>query len=185
MEIVLVRHGKPEPIATALITGHQIGDFVRQYNATGISSALPPPEATCALAASARCVISSDLKRSIESAQWLAQTRTVEIDPDLREAVLPESINIPIPLPPGAWVVIARVAWWLNLCRAEESLAETRVRAARATDKLAALAQLHGTVVVVGHGMFNRLIAADLLRRGWTGPAILPQAYWTAATFTS
>jgi len=124
-----------------------------------------------------------DLKRSVESAQWLAQTRMVEIDPDLREAGLPESINIPLPLPPGAWVVIARVAWWLNLCRAEESIAQTRVRASRATDRLAALAQLHGTVLVVGHGMFNRLIGADLLRCGWNGPRILPRRYWTTATF--
>jgi len=53
VEIILVRHGRPEPPATSLITGHQIGDFCRQYNALGISRTFPPPEAT---RARARCV---------------------------------------------------------------------------------------------------------------------------------
>jgi len=26
--------------------------------------------------------------------------------------------------------------WWLNMCRTEESIAQTRARAARATDRL-------------------------------------------------
>ncbi len=184
MEIVLVRHGKPEPSSTSLITGYQIGDFARRYNALGISKTLPPPAAAFALATTAGCVVSSDLKRSVESAQWLGSTRAIEIDRDLREAGLPESINLRLPLPPGAWVVVARVMWWLNLCRAEESLTRTRARAVRATDRLAALAQRHGVVLVVGHGIFNRFIAADLRRRGWSGPGILPRAYWTTATFT-
>jgi broad specificity phosphatase PhoE len=181
--IVLMRHGKPEASAASLITGHQIGPFARQYNALGISKALPPPAATCAVAASAGCIVSSDLRRSIESVRQLAPGREVKIDPDLREAGLPEAIAIPLPLPPGVWVVIARVAWWLNIGRATESLAQARVRASRATDRLCAMADSHGSVLVVGHGMFNRLIAADLASRGWRGPRILPRAYWAAATF--
>jgi hypothetical protein len=38
--------------------------------------------------------------------------------------------------------------------------------------------------VVVGHGMFNRLVAARLRPRGWRGPMVLPSAYWSAAAFT-
>jgi broad specificity phosphatase PhoE len=183
MEIVLVRHGKPASVPSDSIAGHEIGHWVRRYNDAGISREFPPPSSVQRLVASTGCVVASDLRRSVESADWLAAQREVRVDPDLREATLPESMGVAVRMPPGVWVVLARVAWWLNCGRATESIAATRDRASRVADRLCALAAAKAVVVVVGHGMFNRFVAAQLRSRGWRGPVLLPTAYWTAARF--
>jgi broad specificity phosphatase PhoE len=184
MEITLVRHGKPAALTAATISGHDVGQWARRYNELGITRELEPPESVRRLVSSARWVVASDARRSIESADWLASPCEVRIDADLREAALPDSMGMSMRMFPGAWVVIARVAWWLNWCRSSETVEATRHRARRATDRLCALAGEHGSVLVVGHGVFNRFIATQLLRRGWRGPRLLPRAYWAAARFT-
>ena len=180
-EIVLARHGRPLLSDVAPIAGSELGDWVRRYNEAGINRDIPPPEQLRQLAAVAGRVISSDLRRSIESASWLSDS--VEIDPELREAGLPERIRLPVRLHPGVCVVVARVMWWLNLRNSTETIADTRARALRATDRLCMLAQEHQSVLVVGHGMFNRFLAKCLRQRGWRGPRILPRAYWSTARF--
>ena len=183
MQIVLVRHGKPGAVSAAPITGHGIGEWVRRYNDVGITRELPPPAVVRELAASARCVVASDLPRARESAAWISASKDVRVDPDLREAVLPESLGMSIRLSPGAWIVLARVAWLLNWCESDETMAVTRERAERVADRLAALAAEHGSVLAVGHGMFNRFVASQLRRRGWRGPRRLPHRYWSIARF--
>jgi broad specificity phosphatase PhoE len=183
MEIVLVRHGKPASLTAASISGHDVGRWVRRYNEFGITREIEPPARVRRLVSSAGCVVASDLRRSIESATWLASSREVQIDPDLREAVLPDSMGVSMRLPPRAWVVIARVAWWLGCCRSSETIEATRHRVRRATDRLCTLAGEHRVVLVVGHGMLNRFIATQLLSLGWRGPRLLPRAYWAAARF--
>jgi broad specificity phosphatase PhoE len=86
-------------------------------------------------------------------------------------------------MPPGVWVVLARLAWWVNIGGASESVAATRRRASRVAERLCALAAENRAVGVVGHGMFNRFIAAQLRKRGWRGPAFLRTAYWAVARF--
>jgi broad specificity phosphatase PhoE len=183
MEIILVRHGRPAALTGTPISGHDVGQWVRRYDELGITKELEPPEPVRRLASSAGCVVASDLRRSIESATWLASPREVRIDPDLREAVLPDSMGVSLRMPPGAWLVVARVAWSLNCCPSSETMEATRHRASRATDRLCALAGDYGAVLVVGHGIFNRFVAMQLLRRGWRGPRLLPTAHWAASRF--
>jgi broad specificity phosphatase PhoE len=45
------------------------------------------------------------------------------------------------------------------------------------------MAAEHHTVLVVGHGMFNRFVATCLRNHGWHGPRMLPTAYWATAKF--
>ena len=183
MEILLVRHGRPAPLGKRLISGHELGGVLAGYNEAGLAEVAIPPLAVQKLVKSAGCVLASDLARSIESAELLASI-DVKIDPDLREAGLPSSIGVLFPIPARAWIVIARVVWWLNWCSSEESVAATRARAARAADRLCMLANEYERVAVVGHGLFNRFVARQLRRRGWRGPRFLPSAYWAASTFT-
>jgi Domain of unknown function (DUF4111) len=103
--------------------------------------------------------VSRRLRRSIESAQWLASSREAHIEPAFREAGLPDSIGTALRMPPGIWVVVARVAWWLDSCYSSETVRSAKYRAELATDQLCSLADQHGTVLVVGHGLLNRLIA--------------------------
>ena len=183
MEIVLVRHGKTTPLPAAPISGREIGEWSRRYDETGVSRDLPPPEPLRRLALASSCVVASDLRRSMESAEWLSQSG-VRIDPDLREAVLPASMGVSLRLPPTTWKVIARAAWSMNLVASSEDVAATRRRASRATDRLCALAAEHGTVIVVTHRTFNHFLATQLLKRGWRGPRFFSGAYWGSAMFT-
>jgi len=183
MRILLVRHGQPVGISTAPIAGRAIGAWIRGYDAVGITLDLAPPLQVCELAAAATCFVASDLRRARESAARLAGTRPVILDADLREAGLPDSLGTSLKLSPGVWIVVARLAWILNWCDASETIAAARARAARSADRLAALAAEGGCVVAVGHGIFNRLLARELRRRGWRGPRTLPRAYWGIAAF--
>jgi len=183
MRIILVRHGRPGDVSAAPITGHDIGRWVRGYDAAGITRELPPPAIVSEMASSAGCVLVSNLQRAKESAAWLAASKDVRVDPELREAALPDSLALSIPLSPRTWVALARVAWWLNWCASGESIAMTRQRAGRVADRLGVLAAEYGSVMAIGHGMFNRLVASQLRRRGWRGPKVWPRAYWAAAEF--
>jgi len=109
LEILLVRHGRPALNTAETITGREIGDFARRYDVLEIIE--PPPVRLIALAASCGCIMSSDRPRARDSARLLANGRPIEIDPELREAALPESIGVPLPLPAGWWVAAARIAW--------------------------------------------------------------------------
>jgi broad specificity phosphatase PhoE len=183
MEIVIVRHGKPASVPANSIAGHEIGRWVERYDELGINSELPPPESVQRLLTATGCVLASDLRRSIESAERFFSQCEIRIDPDLREAALPQSLGVPIRMPPAMWVILARLAWCANIGGASESRAATRRRARRVAERLCALAAEKGAVGVVGHGMFNRFIAAQLRKRGWHGPAFLPTAHWAAARF--
>jgi broad specificity phosphatase PhoE len=163
------------------IAGIELGAWVRRYDECGINRDFPPPDALRRLAAVAGCVVSSDVLRSVESAAWLSER--VARDPLLREAGLPDRISIPIRLQPGACVALARVAWWLNWNKSVETVADARARARHATHRLSELAREHGSVLVIGHGMFNRFIAKCLRENGWSGPRTLPHAHWSIARF--
>jgi broad specificity phosphatase PhoE len=180
-EIILARHGRPLMNGVSPITGAELGAWVRRYNECGIDRDLPPPDALRQLAAAAGCILTSNLPRSIESG--VALTDNSQIEPDLREAGLPDRISIPIRLHPGICVALARMSWWMNWSTSAETIADARERATRATERLCALASEHGSVLVVGHGMFNRFIAKRLRKRGWRGPGVLPHGYWSAARF--
>ncbi len=183
MEIILSRHGKSALPRVSSISGRDLGRWVDRYNAAGITTALPPPEPLRHLASSVGYLVASDRRRAIESAQWLASSREFGVDPELREAALPDSMGVVLKMSPDVWAIIARVAWWLDWRRSSESVDAARRRAGRATARLCALAVEHRTVLVVGHGVFNRLIARELTRRGWRGPRFLPLANWASATY--
>ena len=68
----------------------------------------------------------------------------------------------------AAAVVTARVLWMLGIHQQAESYAMAAARARRAAEALASRAMEHDCVILVGHGFFNRLIARELKRAGWT-----------------
>ena len=183
MLIALTRHGRPIAPRTTPISGRDIGEWVRRYNDAGVVRSVAPPASLRQLAAQSPCVLASDMRRSVESAAWLVPPGEVRIDADLREAGLPETIGLPIRMSPRAWVAIARALWWFNLCAAPETIGEARRRAVKMTDRLCLLAGEHESVLVIGHGMFNRFLAGELLKRGWRGPRMFPLDHWATARY--
>jgi broad specificity phosphatase PhoE len=124
------------------------------------------------------CVASSTLQRACESAQLLAAGRPLFCDPLFVETEIPSRISLRLALAPRYWSVLARAAWFCGWSRGVESLREARDRAHHAADRLDELAREHGSVMLVGHGMMNRLISRALRRSGWRGSAP-GVAYWS------
>jgi broad specificity phosphatase PhoE len=185
MRVVLVRHGHPAvlPEARRPIAGTELGGWYRGYNDVGLAAASPPPDGLRATAAAAGCIVASDLRRAVESAQLLAGAKPVQIDADLREVGFPERLNASMRLSPGVWVMIARAVWLLDGCECEESRRAVSQRAARLADRLGDLARAHDSVVAVGHGWFNLFVGRELRRRQWRGPRLAPTAYWASAEY--
>ncbi len=51
-------------------------------------------------------------------------------------------------------------------------------RAKDATVRLCQFAEQHGSVLLVGHAIFNRLLGRELRRIGWHGPRSPSGGYW-------
>lgn len=181
LQIVLVRHGKPQK-DNARIHASELLDWVQQYNSADLDTSLKPPAQLLELAANSESIISSDLKRSQQSASMLAEVQ----DPGhsiYREIDLPK-LRFPSPkLSASSWVALFRVLWFLGLSPRCESFRGVKKRAQFAANQLQQLAQQQGTVMLVGHGLFNRFIAKALSAQGWHGPSSLGSRYWDYSVF--
>jgi broad specificity phosphatase PhoE len=180
-KIVLMRHGEPTSRYSAWIAGREFGEWVRSFDQGGIKEAMLIPDEVRQLASTIGLVISSDLLRATQSAARLA--RKTVIDPDLREAGLVESFRTSLRAPVSLWLAAARLAWRLDVTSSQEPIAAARARAQRVTDNVISLAREHRSVLVVGHGVFNSLIARRLRALGWSGPLVPPSRYWSVATY--
>lgn len=177
LEIVLVRHGIPLCDHHTKIRGCDFAEWVAAYDHAPIDrSVLPAPELRARLAA-VSCVVTSTLRRSIESASLVATGRLAAGNPLFDEAGIPTAIPFRFALSPNHWDMLARAAWMLGWSSGAESFSVARSRAARAAAHLATLSREHGAVVLFGHGMLNTLIARSLRRSGWIGTGS-PRAYW-------
>jgi broad specificity phosphatase PhoE len=185
LRIVLARHGRPDlpPDFDRTICGRDIGRWYRRYDRLGIVPDVEPPAALRDAAATAGCVVASDARRALETAARLSGGDRVRVEPVLREVGFPESLDVPLRFSADAWVLIARATQVLGWCECDEPVAATRARAAIAAETLSHLAETHRTLVVIGHGWFNRYVARELRRRGWRGPRRLPVSYWSTATY--
>jgi broad specificity phosphatase PhoE len=180
-KIVLMRHGEPTSRYSAWIAGREFGEWVRSFDQGGIKEAMLIPDEVRQLASTIGLVISSDLLRATQSAARLA--RKTVIDPDLREAGLVDSFRTSFRAPVSLWLAAARLAWRLDVTASQEPIAAARARAQRVTDNVISLAREHRSVLVVGHGVFNSLIARRLRALGWSGPLVPPSRYWSVATY--
>ena len=77
-----------------------------------------------------------------------------------------------------------RSAWFLGFAAHTESIGSSSVRAGQAADRLIELAERHGSVLLLGHGIMNVLIAWQLRKRGWRGPLhLLLKDYWKPSIY--
>lgn len=152
--------------------------WVERYNAASIVPS-ERPDSLQQLAETAGVVVCSSLTRCVESRAHLGCECAHDPDPVFAEAHLPYP-DWAFPLMPSRlWRVSFRTAWFLGFARHTEPVRESKKRAGAAADKLIALAESHGSVLLMGHKVMNALIAAQLRKRGWHGPAMpLLSGYW-------
>lgn len=178
MKIILVRHGKPKMPPASFIKASEFGQWIRAYDMSVLDEQQGIPEALCSLMSDCQTVVCSDLPRSIASAQLLGQ-QVRQQDAVFREAELPYFCLSVIRLPVDVWLVLFRLLWLFGFSKHGESYRESKIRAYQAAQLLQQLAIRHGSVVLVGHGVMNRLIRKALIHDGWQCSAITGKAYWS------
>ena len=115
MEIVLVRHGKSDLIESRILSASAFSCWVVDYNNSGILSSSKPPLALTSLLHS-YYIISSDLKRAVDSAEICCNQKNKLQLNLLREMELPE-FNLPIKLSVNGWLLLNRILWLVNIGR--------------------------------------------------------------------
>lgn len=178
--ITLMRHGRPNLPAFAWQTAAGMQQWIAAYNAAAIVSDAPPAAAK-RLADSVTCRISSPLPRAQTAMAALGHPGTPH-DDLYREAALPCPPGQRLRLPPALWVIVFRLLWLAGYAGNSESLQAARQRAQSAADRLTTLAG-HGPLLLMGHGIFNRMIGKELRRRGWRMSGRNSASYWQAVTF--
>jgi broad specificity phosphatase PhoE len=184
MKIILVRHGQPDFDFGVKVPAGDIPQLVSTYNAAPLSASPEPSPALMELTAGCNFVVCSDLVRSTESARRLGAEEIHISDPLFRELDLPHFAVPILRLTPYTWFLLFRVLWLLGLSANGESLKRAQRRAGAAAQRLEGLARRHGTVLFVGHGVLNRLIARELLATRWSGPGSTGTAHWDFDIYT-
>lgn len=184
MNIVLIRHGRPELENTKLIRVKDYSRWVDMYNQAGVCSTSTPPIETQNAVRNGQAVYTSDLKRSIHSATILGLGKLEASSSIFRECDIPKTESSTMIMPVSVLTVFYRLLWLLGSDKNCESKVDAIVRAKEATDILINSAKDRGTTVFVGHGFLNRYIAAHLLNAGWLGPKNPGKGYWSCTSYS-
>ena len=181
--IVLVRHGRPHIRFSERIPGFGFEDWLRRYNEVPLDPRMPPPPALIELAGTVAHVVTSDLRRSVETARAIAPACDPPAMAELREAGLSSPTFARPLLPAGLWGAMARVAWFAGWAPRSESSRDVRGRAVAGARVLSGLAERHGSVLFVGHGILNAMIARSLRGAGWQGPRRPAGSFWASTEY--
>jgi len=181
MQIALVRHGRPDVDFSRGSDRHL--DWVESYDLAGIDPALPPPARVRELAAASAYVLSSDLLRAVDSLAVLGREDPASAESLFREVGLRGLPASPFPLHPRLRAPLARMGWRFGWSLPTEGALGLHRRARAASRRLSTLAATHGSVMLLGHGYFNTLIAWRLLATGWRGPVWPTGSYWSVAVY--
>jgi len=186
MKISLIRHGKSIWTENERMTSQQFKIWVEKYDNNGVFEENSYPSVTLNTIATANVVITSDLKRSVESAKMLNPNLTAISTPLFRETELPVPLTRlwGLKLNPSIWAVMLRCLWFIGYSRGCESLSHSKERAEKAAEVLVEYAQEHSSVVLVGHGFFNMLIAKELQKSGWKGKKKTSSKHWDCTTYS-
>ncbi|HZG70657.1 MAG TPA: phosphoglycerate mutase family protein [Chondromyces sp.] len=186
MEISLVRHGKSQLTENDKITCLDFRKWIEKYDNNGVVEEPTYPSKTIEKIANAKIVVTSDLKRSVQSAKLL--NSAVKIIPNslFREAELPAGSMklLDIKFRPSIWAIILRLLWICGSSHDCESLSDAKFRAKKASQQLINYAEEYHSVVLVGHGFFNMLIAKELQKNGWKGKRKSGAKHWDCTTYS-
>jgi len=183
MEIILMRRGKPALRGYSRVTSSEMTNWIAEYDLSDTGSDIPP-DSSKLLASSASQVISSPLPRALSSLKALGCEPDV-IDEVFREAGLP-IFHIPgLRLSSTFWAAFFRVMWLCGLSHNVERLGIAKQRAVQAANILVTFAKKsNGPVLLMGHGVMNRLIARELRSLGLKAYRCQGNGYWNARIYS-
>jgi len=165
-KIILLRHGEVAIENYKNISAKEFGKWIVAYNNADIKSEFSSKEEINNLLNKTDILICSNLKRSIRSIEIFNKTpfKTSAI---FNEAELPFSNWNLLKLNPTIWLVFFRILWLFGYSQNCESYKQTKQRAKIATQKLIELSKQNKTIILVGHGIMNKLIQKELILKNW------------------
>jgi hypothetical protein len=174
-----MRHGEPDiPEVSDKLNAKEFLQCLELYRQCGILSTSKPNDNTIDRFKNFKAIVSSDLKRSIESASLFCSGDSLIVDSLFRE-IEDSFILIPfIKLPPKVWGNIFILLWLAGLFELKRAFRSGKARAKHCAEQLICLAEQHGKVLFVGHGFLNAYISKELRLLGWNGPKIPSKTYW-------
>ncbi|MCZ4059366.1 histidine phosphatase family protein [Pantoea sp. LMR881] len=179
MTIILMRHGKPDHQTGGRCSAQALADWCEAYDLALVSDA--PPERSINIARQASVVVCSPLPRARSSLTQLG-LHPQEIDDLFSEVAIPLLRSDRVQLPTTLWLALLRLLWLCGYAGESESVLHARNRASLAADKLIAFSR-HGTVLLLGHGIMNKLIARELRKRGWQAEKHASSRHWSSAIY--
>lgn len=181
MKIVLVRHGPPAFKTQWLKPTSGAKSALDSYAASRVTTHVPSCMQELRTLTD-RCV-TSQLARAIDSAKMSGFKEVIESEM-FNESELPYPNRLLIPLPWSVFLLVYRVLWFFgyrNNC-AGKLLDQERAR--KGSVYLHELAIEHGVIVLVGHGIMNRLLCFELRNSGWQIDKKSGSGYWSAITLS-
>ena len=158
-KIILMRHAQVH-MQNETIYASEMKHFIEAYNSAEVENNKPEglPKADIYLC--------SELKRSQDSLALLGYKPDL-IDNSFNEAELPYANWRGLKIPAKIWAIVFRIAWLFGYSHHSESYKEAKERAKAATDKLLNFANRKKDVMLLGHGVMNRIIIKELVHRGY------------------
>lgn len=179
-EIILMRHGQPKGVNVDKVSALEMKDWIEHYNRSEITQQ-PVPNASLRLAASATVIASSNAPRALTSVQALG-LKPVRVDAIFCEAQLPFGHWKRPRLSPFTWAFILRILWLCGYSGDVEPANTVRMRARKAAELLQSLSS-EGSVLLLGHGFMNKMIAKQLVKDGWVRHQRNGSQYWSTAVY--
>ena len=164
MEIILLRHGKPDIELKGNLNASKFKQLAVEYSQSGIQDI---PSEQLKKCFDYHYVVCSDLTRSTESAEKLNLKNIHVSDALYRETDIPHFDKSFFSLPVIVWLILLRVMWVFGFSKNGESFSQAKIRSKQAAEKLILLAQENEKIVVVGHGLVNYLMGKQLRKNVW------------------
>lgn len=180
MTIILMRHGRPSLRPMGRIAARDMASWIQEYHRCEIENE-DPPALSVELARQAVHVVTSVAPRAVVSTMALGLTPTVA-EAQFGEAELPFADWRWPKLDPKLWAALFRLLWLFGYSREAEPFPVARARSQSAAERLIGLAE-DGPVLLLGHGVMNRLIAKALEAKGWSSPDKGGHGFWDARVF--
>ena len=181
--IIIVRHGKPALSRKAKMDWRGYRKWWQDYDAGGLAQTQKIPKKITKLAEISDVIISSPLRRAVESAERITGRAPDKIWPELVEAALPSPPLGPLELRPKTWGTYSRIVWCFGWSDGMENHTAARARAERVCDKLDVEAAGGKLVFITAHGWINRMIKGSLKKRGWICVSQNGDLHWSFRRF--
>jgi len=187
MHIILARHGRPdidlEEIGKNWVTAAEFGQVVEAYENSDLRADEKPPSDLVSAASKCSVFLNSSLLRSKSSCAALGVGKVAEEDAVFDEASMPYTQWGGLRLPISAWSVMFRIGWVFGFHQNAHRVRDIAERSRLATKVLIDQAEEHGDVLLMGHGILNRMIANQLGKEHWRMTSTDGDGYWSYTIF--